>query len=656
MKEYLSAWTPVKTEKRADGFAAEVWGRRYEFDKSSFPTRVVTQEEDILYAPVKFVPVFGDKEEEWKDFSALEFSKDDEKAVFITSSTAGNVVLNSTVTVEYDGFVKIDLKVMSYWSFSKENEPKLTGLYMDIPVKKEYAALMHYWPNDKQSIIPNGKVMNSGKTVDMVLPFKPYVSLGNNEVGLGVFCGESTKNFVLDDEDKCILITDMGDYVNIRLRILDYMAENWQGRRDKWTKTLKPLTYTVGFHATPVKPMRKGDEVYKMTQMDKGAKTFQETGKIDYDFLEKIKKADVKWLILHEAWTAVQNFGMPYNEEIFKKFVEECHGRGIKVMVYFGYEYSTYHPQWNEKAEDYLIKTVDGEFTGGWQRLPHQRAFMVCYNGDYSDVMIERVKYVMDELGVDGIYTDGTYVPWECANTNHGCGYTDSKGTLHTTIPLLAVREHVKKLYEEVHKRGGIIDTHQSSCCIMPTLAFCDSYYDGESIQGNLKKEDMSFLNMDSFRAEYMGHNFGIPANFIAYTMDKDRPMSALSSLTLLHNVHCRPVAIHREDDVNDLEYVSKIWKIFDDYKLNDAEWHPYWKNEIVKADGENAYVSCYEGEKGLVAVAAYFKKGNDELELTVPKNAKSVKNLLTDEEYTAEDGKVTLKSDMSTPNILLIK
>ena len=655
MKEYLNAWTPVKTEKKADGFTADVWGRRYEFLNSSFPTKIITQGQDILHAPVSLVPVFGDREEEWKYFSSLNYSEDDEKSVFITSQTAGNVILNSVVTVEYDGFVKIDLKVMSYWSFHNENVPKLTGLYMDIPVKKEYATLMHYWPNDKQSIIPAGNIMNSGKTMDMTFPFKPYISLGNNEVGLGVFCGETDKNFVLDNEDKCITITDMGEYVNIRVRFLDYMAKNWQGRRDKWTKTLKPLTYTVGFHATPVKPMRKGDDVYKITQLDKGSKTFQETGKIDYDFLDKIEKADIKWLILHEKWTAVQNFGMPYNVEVFKKMIEECHKRGIKVMVYFGYEYSTYHPEWNEKAEEYLIKTVEGEFTGGWQRLPHQRAFMVCYNGEYSDVMIERVKYVMDELGVDGIYTDGTFVPWECANTEHGCGYTDENGVLHTTFPVLAVREHVKKLYEEVHKRGGIIDTHQSSCCLMPTLSFCDSYYDGENIQGNLKKKDMSFLNMDAFRAEYMGYNFGIPANFIAYT-NEERPMSTLSALTLLHNVHCRPVAIHNEDDVDDIDYVSKIWKIFDEYKLDDALWHPYWRNELVKTNSENTYVSCYDSEKGLVSVAAYFDKGNGEMVLEVPETAKTVKNLLTDKEYEVIDGRVTIESDMSTLNLLLIE
>ena len=54
--------------------------------------------------------------------------------------------------------------------------------------------------------------------------------------------------------------------------------------------------------------------------------------------------------------------------------------------------------------------------------------------------------------------------------------------------------------------------------------------------------------------------------------------------------------------------------------------------------------------------MAAYFNKGNGEMVLDVPKTAKVVKNLLTDKEYNVVDGRVTVESDMSTLNLLLIK
>lgn len=651
MKEYLSAWTPVTVQKEKNHYTAKVWGRSYEFSASAFPTSIKSLDNELLYAPIRLVPIFGGVEAKWTGFNLQPYSEDEEKAVFVTSQTAENVICDTAVTVEYDGFVKIDLKLMSHWQFA-EARPRLTGLYMDIPVKKEYASLMHYWPNDRQSIIPAPDVMNSGKTYDITFPFKPYVSLGGNEIGLGIFCGESDRNFMLDDPDKCIEISDKGEYVNVRIKFLEQMPENWLGRNDRWVSTLKPVTYTIGFQATPVKEMRKNDEVYKITQT--GYENVEINGKPNIEFLDTLHERGVKWLIVHENWTAIQNFGFPYNEALMKEFVKECHARSIKVMTYFGYEYSTLHPEWNDKAEDYLIKTTDGEFCGGWQRLPHQRAFMVCYNGDYSEVMLERVRYVMDELGVDGIYTDGTYVPWECANTAHGCGYTDTNGRLHTTFPILAVREHVKKLYNTVHERGGIIDTHQSSCCIMPTLAFCDSYYDGENIQGKLTKDDMSFLNMDAFRAEYMGSNFGIPANFIAYTSTQ-RPIETLSALTLLHNVHCRPGSLHNEKGIFDLDYCAKIWDIFDKYDLNNAKWCPYWAQSPITAEG-TAYASAYIGDKATIVVCADFLGDAESITLRLPAGASLAENLLSGEKFPVTDGKAEITTDKATLNLLLIK
>ena len=94
MKDCLNVWSPVKCEKKSDGFSLDVWGRSYDFDKSPLPTKIITQGQNLLYAPIKLVPVFGEASEEWKDFSSLFYSEDEEKAIFITSQTAGNIILN----------------------------------------------------------------------------------------------------------------------------------------------------------------------------------------------------------------------------------------------------------------------------------------------------------------------------------------------------------------------------------------------------------------------------------------------------------------------------------------------------------------------------------------------------------------------------------
>lgn len=345
-----------------------------------------------------------------------------------------------------------------------------------------------------------------------------------------------------------------------------------------------------------------------------------------------------------DSRTVIQNWGRPQDEERFKKFVEKCHGLGMKVMVYFGYEYSSLVPEFYDNARDYLIRTPDGSFTGGWQRKPWQRDFMVCYGGGYSDEMIKRVEHVMDDYGVDGIYTDGTFVPWECANEAHGCGFRDENGQLHPTFPLLAVREHVKKLYEAIHKRGGILDTHQSSCCIMPTLSFCDSYYDGENIQG-LLKNNPEVMTPDSFKAEFFGYNLGIPCNFIAYS-GENYPMSYPAGFSLVHNVFPRP------SQRWDLPYMAEIWKLFDEYELNDAEWTPYFKNEKITAP--DAMVSIYEG-KHTVAVIYDVQPGREKLKLSAEGFSK-VSDLLYGGEYGVKDGYAELPAKTQALQMYLLK
>ncbi|MBQ9082771.1 MAG: hypothetical protein IJY28_04655 [Clostridia bacterium] len=652
MKKALSAWTPVVVEDRADGFTLRVWGRSYTFDNAILPTSITSRDGELLDRPVKLVPVFGDRTEEWTEITHALVSADEEKAVVSVSATAGNVVFSGTVTAEYDGFVRMDLQLCNFWQFSDDDlaVPKLTGLTLDVTMNEAHSGLFHYWPNDKTSIIPAKDVMNSGHLACGDYPFKPYVMFGNEEAGLGLFLGESHKGFCLNDEDRCISVTGENGKARMQMHIFDRMPDAWGGEADRWVAALPPLCFTIGFQATPVKPVHVSDVDYKYFHYgDKAIRDLAAVGKLnDAEYLvNKLTEAGVRRLVLHEQWSTIQNYGLPANPDYYKKLVAACHRNNIRVMVYFGYECSTLHPAFNANAEKWLIRTGDGHFTGGWQRKPHQRAYMVCYRGGYAEELRRRVAYVMDELGVDDIYTDGTFVPWECANEAHGCGWRDSKGELQPSYPVLAVREHVKQLYELVHERGGIIDTHQSTCCMMTTLSFCDSIFDGENIQDQLHKDNLDFLDMAAFRTEYMGYNLGVPANFIAYT-NEERPMGALEGLSLLHNVHCRSWSF------SDLDYMQKIWRIFDDYRLNDAEWVPYWRNDVVTADAPRVTVSAYKEAGGAVTVVAMNADANcAETTLRVPAHCTRLTDLLTGAQYPVEHGAVTVPVELCLLHLL---
>lgn len=574
-------------------YQADVWNRKYVFEQSFLPSSILIGGKEILHHPISLLARFGDEIGTWKGQKIIPIEQNAEKSVFVVAMEAENLIVNATVTVEQDGLVKTDFSLMSYWSFSEDNIPRLTGLCMDIPVRKEYATMMHFWPNCDYGVCLSGTVLNSGELpVDGVkLPFKPYVWLGREDCGLGICC-ESDRNFLNADKNAVYQIEEMDDYVNLRITLLDDMPNEWKNRADAWGDNVKILDFSFGIQATPVKEFPENHLTDWRTfhiGADAYPEIYEEVKGCGDSLLEQLAQKGVKWLILHEDWSLIQNYGFAENEEVMKQLAENCHSLGMKLLLYFGYEVSALMPGFTTRYEQILNKNLEGNTVGGWQRKPVQRAYIACYHSDYSDTLIERVEHVMDVLGADGIYTDGTYIPWECANEQHGCGYRDERGELHYTYPIYAVREFVKKLYHAVHERNGIIDTHQSSCCMMATLSYADSYYDGENIQ-NMLREDISRLKMDTFRAEFMGINMGIPCNFIAMTTEK-YTLRMIAGITLLHNVY------PRAGNLENIDFMAKIWSIYDSFGIREAQWRPYWEEQEFDTGNENIYLSYYKKE-----------------------------------------------------------
>lgn len=651
-------WTELSAENTTESITARVWNREIRLDRSIFPTSVKVGGDEILYSPIELNAEFENGEVGiWEKQRVILHEKTDEKAVYTLSQSTHDIMVNADVTVEFDGLVRVDFRIIPFWNPAwlpgEPTKPSLRRLGVRIPLKNEFAGLFHYWPNCESAVCLSGRILNSyatpqGKTV---LPFKPYIWAGWEDGGMGICC-ESDKSFELNDRQSCITVTRDGECTSIDIALLDYLPREWQKRHDEWGNTLKPIAYSLAFQPTPVKEFDKNNlkewrafHLYNISRPEEFSWVY---GSGSDSFTERVAASGAKWLILHEDWTMVQNYGVPYDEEIFKEFVRKCHRRGLKVMVYFGYEISSLCPGFDSMCDEYLNKNARGNFVGGWQREPMQRDYTVCYNGGYSDIMIKRVEYVMDNYGVDGIYTDGTYVPWECANEAHGCGRRDAEGKLHETYPIYAVREHVKKLYAAVHARGGRIDTHQSSCCMMATLAFADSYFDGENIQGFLK-EDIGNLKTDTFRAEFMGQNMGIPCNFISYTSE-DYTMRLLSGNTLIHNV------FPRANHIGDLDYISRLWRIYDDFGTDKAEWCPYWREQSITTEDERAYMSYYKRDGEALLIINPLNKAANEVKIRLDAEYSEAVDLLDGCRLEPNGRTLTVPAEYATVKLIRLR
>ncbi|MEO6908572.1 MAG: hypothetical protein ABI210_11845, partial [Abditibacteriaceae bacterium] len=568
-----SPWTPIQVSHNTDAIQLDVQGRSYTFgNEAALPTRIETCGGNILAAPVRLVGKIAGEQIDWVEPYVALLSHDAAQATVTGAMGTEGFFVGNSVQIGFDGAIRFDTTITPWlleWGKDKakmsQRLENIESLWLEIPLRAEYASLFTWWPIDYGGVVAATQPHNSGAipVEGMALPFKPFIWLGWQDGGLSWFC-ESAKGWQPQDKNSAIEVVRDGDTVTLRLRLLDGVPESWRGHVDGWYHPQAPLTFSWGLQATPVKPLEENALKYRIvhfchyeamptTRLE--IETYEDT---DQTVLDRAIEAGANVIVVHEAWNTIQNYWVNPRADEIKATVAACHARGVKILPYFGYELSTLAPEWAKMHEKVLIKNADGRFRGGWERLPPQRDYMVCYASEWQDKWLAGIEWMMDEYGFDGVYLDGTSTPSACANAAHGCGYEEN-GERHETYPIWEVTRMFARLYDIVSARDGIITTHQSSCCVTPTLAYSHTYWDGEHISG-LKPDENDEFPFATFQAEFMGRPFGIQAEFLS-----GQPEA--TAYALIHNVLVRPGV------GGTLDFVAPIWKAFTEFGTPQAAW-----------------------------------------------------------------------------------
>lgn len=613
-EKVLSPWTPIEIK----GKTVSCWGRIYDFSQSLFPVRIETANKSILFSPISLNCKLNGKDISYKKCRSSVRSKSKAKVILQSSAESDGIEFRTNSLIEYDGMIKIDLIL------SPKKKITVDNLILRIPLKKEYATLYHFWPQGEgkdellQSITQNsGALPENG----MQLPFKPFVWLGNEEGGLSWF-SESDKGWNNENSKKAITITPTSEKIILNIILID-----------KPIQIDSSLEYTFGLQATPVKPFPENWREWKICH---GAYYGMEKGKPS--ILKKLKDMGVGTIVYHENWSDILNYSdTPYREEL-KNLVSETHKLGMKILLYFGYTLSDIAPEWGPYHEELLLKEPEAD-PGirpiiSWENdLPPQNYIGVCYNGPWQDFLASGVKHVMEKYKIDGVYLDGTSEPFACSNYLHGCAYKDKDSAIRYTYPIFARRNLMKRLYNICAKKGGLVDVHQSSCMVMPALSFATSYWDGEHLsEGTIQhaitkaKKQSAFLEvlpLATFRAEFMGRNWGIPSQFLAYatgeTCSGDRwgadmwSYDTALTVTLLHDVVIRPFIseLKKETSLVDslwIKKVCRIWQVMEEFGVSskDCHWYPYWRNrEFIKSKPEGVEISIFSRRGKALAIVS---------------------------------------------------
>lgn len=624
----LNPFIPLRAETNELHHTVHVVGRDYTFGPDGMLTSVKSQGHELLSAPVRVVAIEDGEPAAWDnnypDNESESFiqRRSDEEIVICGAMQSDRFIIDTCYTVEYDGTIDIDLKLMPRGQTvaqvfgiadTKPLRYQLDQLWVEIPLKKELCTLYTMYPNSAMKLA-DGKErpltsMSMSGTIpdqDAGLPFESLLWLGNEDRGFGWYA-ENDRYWQPADEARAMELVQDGDRLILRVRLLDSHPATWKGDPEKGMNLFQPIDFHFGFQVTPVKPFPKQPYIHNAFHLDCGIKI--KGNYIDFmsaeNRFDKLVEKGVTTLILHEKWNKSQNWFelSEFTKYQLKYICDECHKRGIKVLPYFGYELSAMSPVWSELHNKATATDENGMKKGGWWRVPFQRDYVVCYRSEYQERFLSGVAKLMDTCQIDGVYLDGTAVGRLCCNTEHGCGWYDENGRLHGSYGIRNVRRMFQKLYQIVASRGGQINVHCFGYVNFTALPYIHQTWYGENLQFKLNKGTTEDVDLDYFRAEYIGRNMGVPVEFIAY---ENRPVWTFEqalSCSILHGILPRP-----NDIEHPLDLMSGVWKIFDGFPIEKSEWMPYWKNKVT-ASHEKVKVSYYrykalDGSNQLLAFA----------------------------------------------------
>jgi Concanavalin A-like lectin/glucanases superfamily/Glycoside hydrolase 123, N-terminal domain/Domain of unknown function (DUF6259) len=596
--EVLPPYTPVKVikAKNSDIFVS-MWGRKYIFGSTPFVKQIISAGKNMLAGPIHISGQVNSEKITFKTKKTILKKAIATEAIVQQNFQAKNIRLSINSSIEYDGFMKFDISVIP-----EKTQISIKNLAIEIPLSAEFAKYRFAY-NHKTNKIHSGFLASKES-----FPFIPNLWIGDEERGIS-WLAESDQYWNLNDEDKAIQIirNKSQNTVTLRLNLINIPTSFKYGEKIK---------YIFALQATPLKKMEKTVWDYRIVRMEGYGQELKYPDKKVFDtpILDYYSKKGARTYILFRQ--EVFAYPTPITESFgdkVKKLVKASHKEKLNVIPYtISWLFSDLAPEHKDYKEQ--IQMMPERVFPSSQLSTIEKKQHCCYAcqaGPWQDLMIKRFDELMTKYKVDGVYLDTTAVIFECMNQQHGCGYKRRDGTIRATFPVFGIRKLLKRIYTVVkkHNPDGIVDLHVFNTMNSAALAFVTSYWNGEQLSHKPFKLDA--LPLDRFRTEFMGRNWGVPADVLYYIM---RDYNKVLSMALLHDVPVRP------EHLSELAIISKIWKLREQYGCSKAKWHPYWeKNKTVRIAPKGCYTSYFSHPKnGCLILVSNLTRTNQHIKMNL--------------------------------------
>jgi hypothetical protein len=548
------------TSVKASSSQFRCLGREIKLGPLLLPQQIIAAHQPLLAGPVRLVTepdvLTGVKGK------GRVVSRTGDKATWEWAGESAAFRIAVRMTGECDGFCWYDLEL------SPKQPVKLSLLRLEIPRLAPTARYLHT-ANFTWTHLSQGLPEYGGQWTDK---FTPYVWLGDEERGLA-WCAESEQGWLLKEPKRAVAVHTQGDVVVFSATLLDH---------EEAIST--PITIRFGLQASPVKPVSFAWRAKARILHGINYKSCQ-AGPDGRTLLDTLHEGGVKTVVFHQDWTEYYGQVEPTDGQLLRRLISECHKRDLKLIVYVGYGVARNAPELKGRHDEWSATPLIPWSTP--YRTEFEAFDATCARSGWADWLVKGIDRLFAEYELDGLYFDGTSEAWHCQNPAHGCGWKDESGKLRGDYPILATRQMMRRIADAVHahRPEAILDVHMSASLTLPTLAFCDSYWNGEQFE-SLKVSDKFELPLHAFRTEFMGYAHGLDAEFLCYV---NRPFTLNEAVALawLHGVEVRPYP-------DTLAQISPIWRAMDSFGTSSARWLPYWSESGVVSADDSVKISTY--------------------------------------------------------------
>lgn len=513
-------WTPVQVADRT----LRVWGREYRWTAQSLlPTSIITQGVELLARPLALVATLDGKPQQ----VPLELFRVTERQAmrlsFVAKGRLADLVLRADGWMDYDGFLWLKI-------YAAEAPPRrrVEALGVVAALHPERTTLYQAFDRRRAGWIGEQPIPFSWLADPKANVVDFYHWFGNEDRGLG-FTYTSLQHWQPKSEEAFAVLTPGDKATTYTINLIEGSAD-MQGR-----------SFLFGIQATPIKPLPPdyhsllADTLY----LEDWRACKQLADNVDMTVIWPLETGIMKGL------------NDPYGLDATRMAatVRAAHDAGLPILTIAACpqkvsaqvpELAAYRAEWQVQPESVLDWDGQPQVQNCGKSLSLRRWL---FHGWTTENVAK--------FGTDGIYFDG----WQagqiaCQNPLHGCGWTDSQGQRHSTVPVLEGREfnHRLVLWLEDHCQarlpaGRVLPSGypryhywiHSWEFVPSVMGFATEWLTGEFAGWPLEGPGMltpegtygKCVGLGLFRARCLSTNWGVPNLFdtLMWEHERDHPV-----------------------------------------------------------------------------------------------------------------------------------